>query len=123
MEQQNIKSESNLNKHLNEINTRCDGKKEQIIESISNNFKEKINEMNKNLERKLNQIVNKKVNDSVKDMINNNNDKIVEVVELGNKILNSDDNYVSRGEKNEDIIKNVVLESKEMCIRDRSTNG
>ena len=65
---------------------------EQIIESISNNFKEKVNEMNKKLKRKLNQIVNKNVSDSIRDMTNNDNDKIVEVVKLEYKILNSDDN-------------------------------
>ena len=72
-----------MNQHY-ETNTRCNNMKEQIIESISNNCK-KINEMNKRLDRKLNQIMNKKVSDSVRNMTNNNNDKIVEVVELEDK--------------------------------------
>ena len=65
---------------MNEINTCCDNMTEQIIESISNNCEKKINEMNKNLDRKLNQIINKKLGNSVRDMTNNNNGKIVEVV-------------------------------------------
>ena len=36
--------------------------------------------------------MNKEVSDRVRDMTNNNNDKIVEVVALENKILNTDDN-------------------------------
>ena len=102
-----------------------------------------MNEMNKNLDRKLNQIINKKLGDSVGDMTNNNNSKIVEVVVLENKMLNSDDNSesivgvenseksdkfdenkdnqvtyneVNRGENYDDIIKHVVLESKVVNI-------
>ena len=126
-----------INQHIHETNVRYENMTEQIIESISNHCEKKINEMNKNLDRKLDQIINKKLGNSVRDLRDNNNDKIVEVVALENKILNNDDNceikvgvenvketdqlnenkddqvtynMVSRGEKNDDIIKNVVLE-------------
>ena len=95
-------------------------------------------------ESKLNQGMDKKVSDSVGDITNNNDGNIAEVIGVENKAVsrpndkddsivvvdsgeeteqlneNKDDqltyNTVSRGEKNDNIIKNVVVESKVVNI-------
>ena len=88
--------------------------KEQIVESISNNCKEKINEMNKWLDRKLNQIMNKKVSDSGSNMMTKNSEEIINNKVSGN--YSNESNIEVKSENNNDIIKNVVLESKVVNI-------
>ena len=43
----------NFNKQMNEINTRCDSIKEQILESVNHKFDEQISEITENLESKI----------------------------------------------------------------------
>ena len=55
----------NFNKQMNEINTRCDSIKEQILESVNHKFDEQISEITENLESKINN-VNEQMTDQIK---------------------------------------------------------